>query len=249
MIPFPQKLISSQKDEEFNQFLKKIKEICIEVPLIDALLQMSMFAKFLKGILSNRRQKGDFKTVVLTKNCNALLMENTPPKLQDQEVSPYHAELVLNSYRKLSATWGLACPMGIVEDMPVEVDGCIVPTDFIILNMEEDPKIPIILRRPFLTTAGAIIDVKSHRLSLEIGKEKIEFDLSDSSISNPSSQGCAKPPRAGCEHFMGVEALEEPKERKIKERESSSRTEQQEQCLMVWVTEQWEAILEFFGSS
>ncbi|XP_042391788.1 uncharacterized protein LOC121982787 [Zingiber officinale] len=36
-IPFPQKLIESQKDEEFNRFLKKIKEICIEVPLIDAL--------------------------------------------------------------------------------------------------------------------------------------------------------------------------------------------------------------------
>ena len=36
-IHFPQKLITSQKDEEFNRFLKKIKEICVEVPLIDAL--------------------------------------------------------------------------------------------------------------------------------------------------------------------------------------------------------------------
>ncbi|XP_042410007.1 uncharacterized protein LOC121999385 [Zingiber officinale] len=78
-------------------------------------------------------------------------------------------------------------PIGIVEDVPVEVGGCIVLTYFIILDMEEDPKIPIILRRPFLATAGAIIDVKSHRLSLEIGKEKIKFDLSYSSICNPSS--------------------------------------------------------------
>ncbi|XP_042441289.1 uncharacterized protein LOC122026621 [Zingiber officinale] len=82
-IPFPQKLIASQKDEEFNQFLKKIKEICIEVSLIDALHQMPKFVKFLKGILSNRRQKGDFETVALTKNCSALLMANSPPKLQD----------------------------------------------------------------------------------------------------------------------------------------------------------------------
>ncbi|XP_042443952.1 uncharacterized protein LOC122029059 [Zingiber officinale] len=77
------KLITSQKDEEFNRFLKKIKEICIEVPLIDALHQMSKFAKFLKGILSNRRQKGDFEILALTENYSALLMANSPPKLQD----------------------------------------------------------------------------------------------------------------------------------------------------------------------
>ncbi|XP_042404625.1 uncharacterized protein LOC121994764 [Zingiber officinale] len=82
-IPFPQKLITSQKDEEFNHFLKKIKEICIEVPLIDALHQMLKFVKFLKGILSIRRQKGNFETIALTENCSALLMANSPPKLQD----------------------------------------------------------------------------------------------------------------------------------------------------------------------
>ncbi|XP_042465683.1 uncharacterized protein LOC122048149 [Zingiber officinale] len=72
-------------------------------------------------------------------------------------------------------------PMRIVEDMPVEVGGCVIPTDFIILDIEEDPKISIILGRPFFATAGALIDVKSYKLSLEIDKEKIEFDLSNSS--------------------------------------------------------------------
>ncbi|XP_042401007.1 uncharacterized protein LOC121991043 [Zingiber officinale] len=80
-IPFPQKLITSQKDKEFHRFLKKIKEINIEVHLIDALHQMPKFAKFLKGILSNRRQKGDFETVALMEKCSALLTAETPPKL------------------------------------------------------------------------------------------------------------------------------------------------------------------------
>ncbi|XP_042437103.1 uncharacterized protein LOC122023076 [Zingiber officinale] len=44
---------------------------------------MPKFAKFLKGILSNRRQKGDFETVVLTENCTALFTANSSPKLQD----------------------------------------------------------------------------------------------------------------------------------------------------------------------
>ncbi|XP_042432460.1 uncharacterized protein LOC122019015 [Zingiber officinale] len=80
-------------------------------------------------------------------------------------------------------------PIGIVEGMPVEVGGCIIPTDFIILGIEVDPKIPIILGRPFLATARALIDGKSHKLSLEIGKEKLEFDLSNSSNCISSSQG------------------------------------------------------------
>ncbi|XP_042457767.1 uncharacterized protein LOC122041938 [Zingiber officinale] len=124
---------------------------------------MSKFVKFLKGILSNRRQKGDFETVALTENCSALLMVNSPSKLQDPgsfsipcRIGP---ELIPRAFYDLGASVSLLpYPMGIVEDVPVEVGGCIVLTDFIILDMEEDPKIPIILRRPFLATAGAIID-------------------------------------------------------------------------------------------
>ncbi|XP_042400950.1 uncharacterized protein LOC121990979 [Zingiber officinale] len=215
------KLIASQRDEEFYRFLKKVKEICVEVLLLDTLHQMPKFAKFLKGILSNRRQKGEYETVALTENCSALLMVNPPPKLQDPGSFPIpckiDSELIPRAFYDLGASVSLllyslckklgfqnikltimalqladhSCryPMGIVEDVPVEVGGCIVHTDFIILDMEEDPKILIILGRPFLAKAGAIIDVKSHKLSLEIGKGKIEFDLSNSSICNPSSLG------------------------------------------------------------
>ncbi len=43
--------------------------------------------------------------------------------------------------------------------------------------MEEDVQIPIILGRPFLATAGAIIDVKNGRLTLKVGEEEVEFNL------------------------------------------------------------------------
>ncbi|XP_042400931.1 uncharacterized protein LOC121990957 [Zingiber officinale] len=147
-IPFPQKLIASQKDEEFNRFLKKIKEICIE------------------------KEEGRLRYCSINR------------ELQRSPYSEFSTK-ASGSKKFLHTVY----PMGIVEDVSVEVGGCIVPTDFIILDMEEDPKMLIILGRPFLATAGAIIDVKSHKLSLEIGKEKIEFDLSNSSICNPSSQG------------------------------------------------------------
>ena len=45
-------------------------------------------------------------------------------------------------------------PMGILEDVPIKVGDLYVPVDFVILEMEEDMRTPIILGRPFLATAG-----------------------------------------------------------------------------------------------
>ena len=45
------------------------------------------------------------------------------------------------------------------------------------MEMEEDSHIPIILGRPFLATAGVMIDVKNDKLSLQLGDEKVEFHL------------------------------------------------------------------------
>lgn len=52
-------------------------------------------------------------------------------------------------------------PLGIFEDVPMKVGDFVVPTDFVVLEMNEDPRIPIILERPFLTTARAVIDVNN----------------------------------------------------------------------------------------
>ena len=46
------------------------------------------------------------------------------------------------------------------------------------MEMEEDAQIPIILGQHFLATASAMIDVKNGRLSLQVGEEKLEFNLS-----------------------------------------------------------------------
>ena len=46
------------------------------------------------------------------------------------------------------------------------------------MDIKEDDDIPILLGRPFLSTVGAIIDVKRGKLTFEVGDEKIEFILS-----------------------------------------------------------------------
>ena len=75
-------------------------------------------------------------------------------------------------------------PLGILEDVPVKVGKFYIPVDFVVLDMEEDSQIPIILGRPFLCTAGAVIDVKNGTLSLSIGDHTISFTLT-SALKSP----------------------------------------------------------------
>ncbi|GJU30379.1 reverse transcriptase domain-containing protein [Tanacetum coccineum] len=57
---------------------------------------------------------------------------------------------------------------GIAENMLVEVGKFTFPADFVILEMEEDCKVPLILRRPFLHTFDVVIRVKQKQLNLGI---------------------------------------------------------------------------------
>ena len=74
-------------------------------------------------------------------------------------------------------------PVGMLENIHVRIGQFYILTDFIIMDIKEDSNIPIILGRPFLATAGAIIDVKKGKLTFEVGEEKVEFILPNSSKS------------------------------------------------------------------
>jgi hypothetical protein len=66
-------------------------------------------------------------------------------------------------------------PLCILENVPVRVGQFFIPTDFIVMDIREDSKTPIILGRPFLATVCALIDVKKGKLTFEVGEEKVEF--------------------------------------------------------------------------
>ncbi|GKB65899.1 reverse transcriptase domain-containing protein [Tanacetum coccineum] len=61
--------------------------------------------------------------------------------------------------------------------MLVEVGKFIFPADFVILKMEEDSKVPLILGRPFLYTADAVIRVKQKQLNLGVRTERMIFNI------------------------------------------------------------------------
>ncbi|GJY11741.1 reverse transcriptase domain-containing protein [Tanacetum coccineum] len=65
--------------------------------------------------------------------------------------------------------------MGIAEDVVVRVDGFTFLADFVVVNFEPDPRVPIILGRPFLRTAKALIDLYEEKLTLRVGKEELVY--------------------------------------------------------------------------
>ena len=61
-----------------------------------------------------------------------------------------------------------AIPIGICEDVPVLVANVTILTNFVILEMPEDENMSIILGRPFLNTAGAVIDCNKSKVTFHI---------------------------------------------------------------------------------
>ncbi|GJY49421.1 reverse transcriptase domain-containing protein [Tanacetum coccineum] len=78
-------------------------------------------------------------------------------------------------------------PMGIAEDVVVRVDGFTFLADFVVVNFEPDPRVPIILGRPFLRTAKALIDLYEEKLTLRVGNDELVF-YADKSEKNKNKK-------------------------------------------------------------
>ncbi|MDV3143368.1 MAG: retropepsin-like aspartic protease [Sweet potato little leaf phytoplasma] len=55
----------------------------INIPLVEAIEQTSNYAKFLKVILTKKKRLGEFETISLTEECNAILKNGLPTKAKD----------------------------------------------------------------------------------------------------------------------------------------------------------------------
>ncbi|GJR15161.1 reverse transcriptase domain-containing protein [Tanacetum coccineum] len=75
--------------------------------------------------------------------------------------------------------------MGIAEDVIIKVENFNFLADFIIVDFEADPRVPIILGRPFLCTARALMDLYEEKLTLRVENEEVVF-YTDKSLRNNS---------------------------------------------------------------
>nr|GEU60648.1 reverse transcriptase domain-containing protein [Tanacetum cinerariifolium] len=71
--------------------------------------------------------------------------------------------------------------VGVTEDVFVKVGTFHFPADFVVVDFDADPRVPLVLRRSFLKTGRALIDVFKGELTLRVGKEAIKFNLDQTS--------------------------------------------------------------------
>nr|XP_016432513.1 PREDICTED: uncharacterized protein LOC107759155 [Nicotiana tabacum] len=68
-------------------------------------------------------------------------------------------------------------PIGILDDVLVQVGKFVFVVDFIILDCQVDEEIPIILGRPFLATRRALINCETGELKMWLNNEEIIFNV------------------------------------------------------------------------
>ena len=84
-VPFPQRLHKARKEEQFSKFLEIFKKIEINIPFVEAINQMSNYAKFLKEILSKKKKLAEEGIVNLTATCIVVIQRSLPSKMKDQD--------------------------------------------------------------------------------------------------------------------------------------------------------------------
>nr|GEX53886.1 reverse transcriptase domain-containing protein [Tanacetum cinerariifolium] len=71
----------------------------------------------------------------------------------------------------------IARPKGVAEDVFVKVGKFYFPTDFVVVDFEADPRVPLILGRSFLRTGRALIDMYGEEITLRVNDESVTFNL------------------------------------------------------------------------
>ncbi|KAJ8764186.1 hypothetical protein K2173_005114 [Erythroxylum novogranatense] len=70
-------------------------------------------------------------------------------------------------------------PVGIIEDILVQVKGLVFPADFYVLDMSTEvvQDTSLILGRPFLRTASTMISMKEGKITMEVGDQRVSFNM------------------------------------------------------------------------
>ncbi|GJU86525.1 reverse transcriptase domain-containing protein [Tanacetum coccineum] len=109
----------------------------------------------LKSLLSNKEKLLELENTPLNENCSAVILNKLPEKLRDpgKFLIPCGfslPELISTRMTLKLANWAICTPVGIARDVFVPVGKFTFPADFVIVDYESDPRVPLILGRPFL---------------------------------------------------------------------------------------------------
>ncbi|KAL6312672.1 hypothetical protein AAG906_025113 [Vitis piasezkii] len=199
---FPQALHGKKGVHNASEILEVLRQVKVNIPLLDMIKQVSNYAKFLKDLCTIKRGLNVNKKAFLTEQVSAIIQCKSPVKYKDlgcptisvmiggkiveKALLTWGQKLGLGELKTTSITLSLAdrsvkIPRGMIEDVLVQVDNFYYLVGFFVLDIDpivkETNYVPIILRRPFLATSNAIINCRNGLMQLTFGNMTLELNI------------------------------------------------------------------------
>ncbi|XP_049348238.1 uncharacterized protein LOC125812818 [Solanum verrucosum] len=214
--PFPQRLKNKNEDEKLKFFLSVFKNLSINLPLVEALLEMPGYAKFMKELVTKKRTL-EYGTIEVPHSCSAIMTNESITKREDLGVFTIPCTIGMLQFAKDLCDLGLSInlmPYAIYKQFglgepkattmrllmadrsikhPVGIlHDILVKVDRFIFPADFvilDCEIDveiIILGRSFLGTERALVDVESGKLKFRVNDDEVTFN-NCKSIKQPSN--------------------------------------------------------------
>nr|GEU38874.1 copia protein [Tanacetum cinerariifolium] len=158
--PLAKEKIHEKDDILVAKFIEIFHDLHFELSFADALVHMPKFTPMFKKLLNNKNKLIELTKTPLNENCSAVVLKKLPEKL----------ELAGRTISK---------PTGVAENVFVKVDKFYFPIDFGVVDFIADPRVPLILGRPFLSTAQTIINVHEREIILRQDQQSLTIQCGD----------------------------------------------------------------------
>ncbi|GKE35063.1 reverse transcriptase domain-containing protein [Tanacetum coccineum] len=185
-LPYPSRLakekIREKDDILASKFMEIFRNLHFELSFAEALIHMPKFAPMFKKMLNNKDKLIELTKTPLNESCSAVVLKKLPEKLGDpgRFLIPCNFS-EFDSYLALAdlADRSISKPNGIAENVFVKVGKFYFPADFVVLDFNADPRVPLILGRPFISTAHALIDVYEGEIILRHDDQSLTLKCGD----------------------------------------------------------------------
>ncbi|GJR60578.1 reverse transcriptase domain-containing protein [Tanacetum coccineum] len=176
--------IREKDDILASKFMEIFRNLHFELSFADALIHMPKFAPMFKKMLNNKDKLIELTKTPLNENCSAVVLKKLPEKLDQSPPLSIWKKLQLSGLTETKMVLELADrtiskPTGVAENVFVKVGKFYFPADFVVLDFIADPRVPLILGRPFLRTAHALIDVYEGEITLRNDDQSLTLKCGD----------------------------------------------------------------------
>nr|GFA08825.1 reverse transcriptase domain-containing protein [Tanacetum cinerariifolium] len=192
-LPYPSRLAKEKIQEKDDILVAKFMEIFrnlhFKLSFTDALVHIPKFASMFKKLLNNKNKLIELTKTLLNENYSAVVLKKLPEKL-DLGASINLMPLSIRKKLKLPmvndtkmvlehADRTISKPTGVAENVFVKVGKFYFPAHFVVLDFIADPRIPLILGKPFLSIAHVIINLHEREIILRQDQQSLTIKCGD----------------------------------------------------------------------